>query len=106
MRTQTAPKKKELSYDRLFLCTDIVIDPEALKLTMTQLSAFSTDITGRLTPDLAFESNKPVFEPETEMGLRICMGLLLLTPKVLSLPFDPQDNVFLSCTHSYAAFHN
>ena len=73
---------------------------------MTQLSAFSTDITGRLAPDPAFESNKPVFEPETEMRLRIYMGLLLLTPKVLSLPFDPQDNLFLSCTHSYATFHN
>ena len=34
MRTQTAPKKKELSYDRLFLCTDIFIHPEALKSTM------------------------------------------------------------------------
>ena len=29
-----------------------------------------------------------------------------LTPKILSLPFDPQDNAFLSWAHSYAAFHN
>ena len=40
------------------------------------------------------------------MGLRIYVGLLLLTPKVLSLLFDPQDNTFLSWAHSYTAFHN
>ena len=40
------------------------------------------------------------------MGLRIYVGLLLLTPKVMSLPFDPQDSDFLSWTHSYGAFHN
>ena len=39
-------------------------------------------------------------------GLIIYVSLLLLTPKVLSLPFDPQDNAFLSWAHSYAAFHN
>ena len=33
-------------------------------------------------------------------------ALLLLTPKILSLPFDPQDSAFLSWAHSYAAFHN
>ena len=31
-----------------------------------------------------------------QMGLTIDMGLLLLTPNVPSLPFDPQDNAFLS----------
>ena len=41
-----------------------------------------------------------------EMGLRIYMGLLLLTPKVLSLPFDPQENTFVSWAPSSAAFHN
>ena len=40
------------------------------------------------------------------MGLIIYMSLLLLTPKILSLPFDPQDNAFLSWAHCYAAFHN
>ena len=40
------------------------------------------------------------------MGLIIYVSLLLLTPNILSLPFDPQDNVFLSWAHSYAAFHN
>ena len=30
----------------------------------------------------------------------------MLTPKVLSVPFDPQDNDFLSWAHSYAEFHN
>ena len=40
------------------------------------------------------------------MGLIIYVSLLLLTPKILSLLFDPQDNVFLSWAHSYAAFHN
>jgi len=40
------------------------------------------------------------------MGLIIYVSLLLLTAKVLSLPFDPQHNAFLSCAHSYAAFHN
>ena len=39
MRVQTAPKKEGLStfecvYGRPFLCTDIVIDPEALELAM------------------------------------------------------------------------
>ena len=38
MRARTAPKKEGLSafeyiYGRLFLCTDIVIDPEGLELT-------------------------------------------------------------------------
>ena len=41
-----------------------------------------------------------------QMGLIIYVSLLLLTPKILSLPFDPQDNAFLSWDHSYAAFHN
>ena len=40
------------------------------------------------------------------MGLIIYVSLLLLTPKILSLPFDPQDNALLSWAHSYAAFHN
>ena len=34
------------------------------------------------------------------------LSLLLLTPEILSLPFDPQDNAFLSWAHSYAAFHS
>ena len=33
------------------------------------------------------------------------VSLLLLTPKILSLPFDPQDNAFLSWAYSYTAFH-
>ena len=33
-------------------------------------------------------------------------GPALPTPKVLSLPFDPQDNAFLSWAHSYSALHN
>ena len=40
------------------------------------------------------------------MGLITHVSLLLLTPNILSLPFDPQDNAFLSWAHSYAAFHN
>ena len=40
------------------------------------------------------------------LGLIIYVSLLLLIPKILSLPFDPQDNAFLSWAHSYAAFHN
>ena len=47
MRARTAPEKDGLSpfdcmHGRPFLCTDIVIDPEALELTSyaTQLSAF------------------------------------------------------------------
>ncbi|XP_060992767.1 endogenous retrovirus group PABLB member 1 Env polyprotein-like [Dama dama] len=42
----------------------------------------------------------------TQMGLIIYVSLLLLMPKILSLPFDPQDNAFLSWAHSYTAFHN
>ena len=41
-----------------------------------------------------------------QMGLIIYVGLLLLTPKVPSLPFDPHDNAFLSWVHSYTAFHS
>ena len=41
-----------------------------------------------------------------KMGLIIYVSLLLLTPKVFSLPFDPQDNPLLSWAHSYAEFHN
>ena len=41
-----------------------------------------------------------------KMGLIIYVSLLLLTPKILSLPFDPQDNALLSWTHSYTEFHN
>ena len=40
------------------------------------------------------------------MGLITYVSLLLLTPNILSLPLDPQDNVLLSWAHSYAAFHN
>ena len=34
-----------------------------------------------------------------QMGLIIYVSLLLLTPTILSLPFDPQDNAFLSWAH-------
>ena len=40
------------------------------------------------------------------MGQIIYVSLLLLTLKILSLPFDPQDNAFLYWAHSYAEFHN
>ena len=40
------------------------------------------------------------------MGLIIYVSLLLLTPNILSLQFDPPDNAFLSWAHSYTAFHN
>ena len=41
-----------------------------------------------------------------QMGLIIYVSLLLLTPKILSLTFDPLDNAFLSWAHSYTAFHS
>ncbi|XDA79817.1 hypothetical protein R6Z07F_009814 [Ovis aries] len=41
-----------------------------------------------------------------KMSLITYVSLLLLTPNILSLPFDPQDNAFLSWAHSYAAFHD
>ena len=41
-----------------------------------------------------------------QMGLITYVGLLLLSPKILSLPCDPQDLTFLSWAHSYTAFHN
>ena len=183
MRAQTAPQKEGLSpfeciYGRPFLCTNIVIDIEALELTscVTQLSLFQQALTElpERTPDLASESSKPLFEPGTEgliktlgprgpslepqwegpcqvilssptavnrpgidswvhhtrvkrwqnqvtsfyvftfylwlctfqMGTIIYVSLLILTPKILSLQCDHQDNVFLSWAHSYAAFHN
>ena len=43
---------------------------------------------------------------QNKMGLIIYVSLLILTPKILSLPFDPQDNAFLSWAHAYTAFHN
>ena len=52
MRARTAPRKEGLSvfeciYRRSSLCTDIVIDPEALEFTsyVTQLSAFQQALT-------------------------------------------------------------
>ena len=54
MRAQTAKKENEglfpfeCIYGRTFLCTDIVIDPEALELTLsyiTQLSYFQQALT-------------------------------------------------------------
>ena len=72
MRAQTAPQKEGLFpfehiYGRLFLCTDIVIDPEALELTsyVTQLSAFQQALT-----ELPSESSKPLFEPGTEVLIK------------------------------------
>ena len=41
-----------------------------------------------------------------QMGLITYVSLLLLTPNILSLPFDPPDNAFLSWAHSSAAFHS
>ena len=76
MRARTAQKKEELSpfeciYGRSFLRTDIVIDPEALKLAsyVTQLSAFQQALTElqETTADPASESSKPLFEPGTEV---------------------------------------
>ena len=76
MRARTTPQKKGLSpfkciYGRPFLRTDIVIDPEALKLTnyVTQLSAFQQALTKlrEATPDPASETSKPLFEPGTEV---------------------------------------
>ena len=59
------------------------------------------------TKQCHFTSLSSLLSPFTcRMGLIICVGLLLLTPKVLSLLFDPQDNAFLSWAHFYSAFHN
>ena len=65
---------------------------------MTQLLAFQQTLEEfqEVTPDPAAESSKPLFEPGTDIGLITYMSLFLLTPKVLSLLFDPQDNTFLS----------
>ena len=80
VRARTAAKKEGLSpfesiYGRPFLCTDIVIDPEALELTsyVTQLSAFQQALTElwETTPDPASESSKPLFEPGTEVLIKI-----------------------------------
>ena len=78
MRAQTASQKEGLSpfeciYGRPFLCTDIVIDPEALELTNyeTQLSAFQQALTElQETTDLASDSSKPLFEPGTEVLIK------------------------------------
>ena len=80
MRAQAAPPPKEelstfeCSYERPFLCTDIVIGPEALELTnyVTQLSAFQQALTElrETTPDPASESSKPLCEPGTEVLIK------------------------------------
>ena len=79
MRVQTAPKKEGLSpfkciYRRPSLCTDIVIDPEALEFTsyVTQLSAFQQTLTKlrEMTPVCASESSKPLFERGTEILIK------------------------------------
>ena len=79
MRARIAPRKEGLSpfeciYGRPFLCTDIVIDPEALELTsyVTQLSTFQQALTElrQMTPDPASESSKPLFEPGTEVLIK------------------------------------
>ena len=75
MRAQTASQREGLSpfectYGRPFLCTGIVIDPEALELTnyVTQLSAFQKAIIElwEMTPD----PSKPLFEPGTEVLIK------------------------------------
>ena len=79
MRARTAPKNEGLSpfeciYGRPFLCTNIVIDPEALELAnyVTQLSGFQQALTElwEMTPDPASESRKPLFEPGTEVLIK------------------------------------
>ena len=79
MRAGTVPQKEGLSpfeciYGRPFLCTDIVIDPEALEFTsyVTQLSAFQQALAEfwETTPDPASESSKPLFEPGTEVLIK------------------------------------
>ena len=64
---------------KAFICTDIVIDPEALELTnyVTQLSAFQPSLTElwEMTPDPTSESNKPLFEPRTECVVVMNVGL-------------------------------
>ena len=79
MRARTAPQKEGLSpfeyiYGRPFLCTEIVIDPEALELTnyVTQLSAFQQALTElwETTSDPASETSKPPFEPGTEVLIK------------------------------------
>ena len=50
----------------------IVIDPEALELTINQLSAFQETLQKLwdMTPDPASESSKPLFEPGTEVLIK------------------------------------
>ena len=62
--------------------------------------------TSTLLAELAALTRALELSKGQRIGLIIYVSLLLLTPNVLSLQFDPQDNVFLSWAHSYAAFHN
>ena len=79
MGARTASQKEVLPpfvciYVRYFLCTDIVIDPEALELTsyVTQLSVFQQALTELpdTTPDTVSESSKPLFEPGTKVLIK------------------------------------
>ena len=79
MRAQTAHRKEGLSpfeyiFGTPFLCTDIVLDPEALELAnyVTPLSAFQQALMElwEVTPDPASESSQPLFEPKTEVLIK------------------------------------
>ena len=82
----------------------------ALRVVLLGLCSGSVGDRGRLRNDLGLERRRRRSSLHRQlvqkMGLIIYVSLLLLTPKILSLLFDPQDNVFLSWAHSYAAFHN
>ena len=104
MRAQTFPQKEGLSpfeciYGWPFLCTDIVIDPEALELTsyVTQLSAFQQALTElrEMTPDPASESSKPLFDPGTEVLIKT---LGSGGPALLPLWKDPYQVILSSPT--------
>ena len=115
MKARTAPQKEGLSpfeciYGRPFLCTDIVIDPEAQELTnyVTQLSAFQQALTElwEMTPDQASESSKPLFEPGTEVLLKtLGSGSQSLKPLwegpqvILSSPTSVKVPGIDSCVH-------
>ena len=93
-----------------YLCQKLSLSPLYFNKTLLHKSSErSSLISGPWLNASPPEAKNPASQlaryPQYKMGLIIYVSLLLLTPEILSLPFDPQ-NAFLSWAHSYAAFHN
>ena len=106
---------QSLSHIQLFVTpwTPMTVRQASLSITNSQsllkLMSIELEMPPTLSSSVVPCSSCPQSFPASgsfQMRLIIYVSLLLLTPKILGLPFDAQDNEFLSWAHSYAAFHN